>query len=57
MQNLMEIQGLNEDGEQETSFQEQIAHYQTQLSQLTHDREARHQTRDVIAAQGYDVQA
>ena len=51
MQNLMERQGLNDEGEREsTTFQEQIAHYQSQLSQLTHERherhEARHQLRD-----------
>lgn len=46
MQNLMERQGLNEGDEQESTFQEQIARYQSHLSQLTHVREARHQTRD-----------
>ena len=51
MQNLMERQGLNDDGERESTFQEQIARYQSQLSQLTHERherhEARHHIRDV----------
>jgi len=46
MQNLMERQGLNDEGEREsTTFQEQIAHYQSQLSQLTHERHERHEAR------------
>ena len=52
MQNLMERQGLNDDDERESTFQEEIARYQSQLSQLTHERnerhEARHNTRDFL---------